>query len=587
MKTKQKNEKTKNQAEEKPNPKTSSIFEKAKSLNHIDDSMFDSQVEIEAQRQVSQVFKENHGKPFKIMFALYKNHSKKLIGSTVFFIIKQSPDLFLPLIFAALLDIVAKPPADWQSQLIMFAVLTVILIVQNPITHLIHIKLYNSATYAVEARLRGAVVRKLQSLSLSFHKNTPVGAIHTKVMQDVDTVQQTMSSIFSTALTMVYNLVFSLSIILFSNIYVFLMFLVCVPIVVILRRLFRKKMGAAYHEMRLAREHTSSSVSDMLSLMPITRAHGLENHEIDYVNSRVKTMAKRGYKADFLTQVFAVLNFVTFTAIKMVVLFVSVLLAINGKISVGAVSLYFTYFGSVVAQVSTLLNIMPTFERGKESVLSIGEILESKEVELYTGTKKLKDIRGDFEFKNVHFAYDQRNPVLKGLNLKVNAGETVALVGESGAGKSTILNLVLGFDKIDSGDILIDGQSIFDIDLHTLRRHASIVPQESVLFSGSIKDNITYGHPKISKEKLNKVIEMAQLKSVIDSLPDGVNTKVGEHGAKLSGGQRQRISIARAIIRNPRIIIFDEATSALDTATEREIQKAIDTLSHGRTTFIV
>lgn len=560
---------------------------KANPLGGINKTIFDFEVETDAQKQVSEVFEKNHGKPFKIMFALYKNHRAKLVGSTLLFMIKQSPDLFLPLIFAALLDIVAKPPVDWPQKLITFAILTAILIIQNPVTHLWHIKLYNSATFSVEARLRSAVVRKLQELSLSYHKSTPAGAIHSKVMQDVDTVQQTVSSIFSTVVTMVYNLVFSLSIILFSNVYVFLMFLVCVPVVVILRRLFRKKMGEAYHDMRMAREDTSASVGDMLSLMPITRAHGLEDHEISYVNARVKNMATRGYNAAFITQVFSVLNFITFTVIKMVVLFVSVILAVKGKISVGAVSLYFTYFSSIVAQVSVLLNIMPTFERGKESIISLGEILENKDVEQNPGTKELKSIKGDFEFKNVYFSYDKKVPVIKGLSFKVNAGETVALVGESGVGKSTILNLILGFDRVDSGDILIDGQSISEIDLHSLRRYTSIVPQESILFSGSIRDNITYGNPNIDDRTLNRVLQMSQLKGVIDTLPYGVDSKIGEHGAKLSGGQRQRISIARAIIRNPKIIIFDEATSALDTAIEREIQKAIEELAKGRTTFIV
>jgi ATP-binding cassette subfamily B protein len=177
--------------------------------------------------------------------------------------------------------------------------------------------------------------------------------------------------------------------------------------------------------------------------------------------------------------------------------------------------------------------------------------------------------------------------VLNDFSLNVKQGETIALVGESGAGTSTVLNLVTGFNRINNGEILIDGKNINDIDLRSYRRFISIVPQKSILFSGTIKENITYGNPRISEKKLWEVIDAANLRSVIEKLPDGINTNVGEHGDKLSGGQKQRISIARAIIRNPRVIIFDEATSALDSVSEQEIQNAIETLTKDRTTFIV
>ena len=177
--------------------------------------------------------------------------------------------------------------------------------------------------------------------------------------------------------------------------------------------------------------------------------------------------------------------------------------------------------------------------------------------------------------------------VLNGLNLTVNAGETVALVGESGSGKSTILNLVIGFNFAESGEVLIDGKNIKDFDLRSYRENISVVPQNSILFSGTVRENITYGRTDYTDDEIAYAVHAAQLDDVIAGLPQGLDTGVGEHGAKLSGGQRQRIAIARAIIRNPKVIIFDEATSALDSVTEREIQSAIDSLTRDRTTFIV
>lgn len=177
--------------------------------------------------------------------------------------------------------------------------------------------------------------------------------------------------------------------------------------------------------------------------------------------------------------------------------------------------------------------------------------------------------------------------MLNGLNLKVNKGETIALVGESGAGKSTILNLVIGFNMPTGGLLTIDGEDITQIDLRSYRKHLAVVPQTSILFSGSIRDNITYGQENVSDEMLRQVIEAANLAELVDSLPDGVDTAVGEHGGTLSGGQRQRISIARALIRNPQVIVLDEATSALDSISEKLIQEAISNLTRERTTFIV
>jgi ATP-binding cassette subfamily B protein len=176
---------------------------------------------------------------------------------------------------------------------------------------------------------------------------------------------------------------------------------------------------------------------------------------------------------------------------------------------------------------------------------------------------------------------------LDGLNLHVEPGETIALVGESGSGKSTILNLAIGFNLATDGKVLIDGNDIKEIDLRSYRQFLAVVPQSSILFSGTLRDNITYGVDEVDEEYLKEVVKAANLSDLVESLPDGLETEVGEHGGKLSGGQRQRVSIARALIRNPRVIVLDEATSALDSISERLIQEALDNLTKDRTTFIV
>jgi ATP-binding cassette subfamily B protein len=214
--------------------------------------------------------------------------------------------------------------------------------------------------------------------------------------------------------------------------------------------------------------------------------------------------------------------------------------------------------------------------------------MNSNEVEVNLGQGAVPVIDGNLEFKNLSYRYpDSEQNVVSGLNLNVKSGECIAIVGASGSGKSTIMNLIIGFLMPTEGDLIIDGKSIRDINLSEYRHNISVVPQNSVLFAGSIRNNITYGLERYSEQDLLRAVEMANLKEFVDELPFGLDTDIGEHGGKLSGGQRQRITIARALIRDPRILILDEATSALDNISEYHVQKAIASSIKGRTTFVV
>lgn len=241
-----------------------------------------------------------------------------------------------------------------------------------------------------------------------------------------------------------------------------------------------------------------------------------------------------------------------------------------------------------ILAVTVLNNLIPIVAKGLESVHSIGDVLTAEDVEDNRKKKKLKELHGDISFSDVEFCYpDSGHPVLEHLNLHIKQGETIAFVGPSGAGKSTILNMVIGFSKPSGGRILIDGNDITKLNLNSYRKYIAVVPQTSILFSGTIRDNITYGLDDINDEQLQQVLLASNLKEMIDALPDGLDTRIQEHGGNLSGGQRQRISIARAFVRNPKILILDEATSALDTISEKQIQEATHNLAHDRTTLIV
>lgn len=521
------------------------------------------------------------------LFKFYKSHLKNLLIAAFFFFVKVSPTWIIPIVTANVIDIATKKPENAVSLLLINGGVILFCLIQNIFTHSIYVAIFSKVQRSIEAGLRGAMVRKLQQLSVAFHKELESGKIQSKVMRDVEAIENFTTQLFTTCLTIITNMAISLIIIINKSITVFIMFLLCVPFAVLIRNMFSKKMRRRSHEFRKEMENTSSDILEMEELIPVTRAHSLERCEIRKMTRSVAQVAESGYKMDKINGIFGAVSWVTFSIFQMVCLFFTGTLALSGKISVGDVTLYQSYFTTLIGQVSSIIAILPIITKGAESLNSIGEILSSHNIEDNNNKIKLKKLEGKYEFDNVYFNYDERTPVLNGLNLTVNKGETVALVGESGSGKSTVLNLVIGFNKADRGTVKIDGIDVKDIDMRSCRKFISVVPQNSILFSGTIKENITYGFPQITKEMLDYAIKAARLDDVIANLPDGINTMVGEHGAKLSGGQRQRISIARAIIRNPKVIIFDEATSALDSVTESEIQQAIDNLTADRTTFIV
>lgn len=543
---------------------------------------------LKREEQFIDCYRRYNGKGLRILLGLYKGDYNNLFFSSLFFIIKSSPEWVMPLITADVINVVISKPDNIVFRLMLDFIIALVVLLQNIPTHMLHSHFFSKAKRRVEAGLRGAMVRKLQQLSIGFHKEMPTGKIQSKVMRDVENVEVLSSQIFTMVMRIVSNMAITLTVVLTKSLPVFFMFLICIPFFAFVMAKFKNPLRSSNSEFRKTVENTSSNVIDMIELVPVTRAHALEEKEIKKITNEVTDVAHKGYKLDFIQSLFGSVIWVLMSLAQVVCLIFTGYLAVRGTIkNIGDITLYQTYFTTLLGYVNNIISIMPILAKGLESVTSIGEILGAGDIEDNNGKENLNDLEGTFEFNNVFFKYDNESRVLNGINLKINKGETIALVGESGSGKSTIVSLVTGFYKPTSGEILIDGKNIEQINLHSYRRFLSVVPQKTILFSGTIKENITYGNPRISKERLNEVIEAAQLGNVIEKLPKGLNTSVGEHGDKLSGGQKQRIAIARAIIRDPKVIVFDEATSALDSVSEAEIQKAIDHLTKNRTTFIV
>ncbi|MBR4543895.1 MAG: ABC transporter ATP-binding protein [Lachnospiraceae bacterium] len=533
-------------------------------------------------------YKKYSNRPLMVLLGFYKGQYHKFFISSFFFLIKHSPALFSSLLIANVINgVIAGGEAARQAIIINVGIWIGLLLIHLPANYL-HSMYRSRVTRATEAGLRAALVRKLQELSIPYHTKLQSGRLQSKIIRDVEAVETLSSQLFISVINILMNITIMLTITAVKNRTILLFILLVAPIASFTVIAFRKKISKVNRAFRKEMEETSVRVMEMVEMVPVTRAHALEDVEKDRMSRQLEQTAESGYRLDMVQSNFGAVGWVVFQIFQALCLAFTGYLALNGKIQVGDITFYQTGFTTVVNQFTAFINLLPIMTKGLESVTSIGEILSSNDVEHNEGKEELDGLRGEYSFENVKYAYPgAETNVLNGLSVKVRKGETIAVVGGSGAGKSTLLNLIIGFMFPADGIIRVDGRRIDEINLKSYRKYISVVPQMPLLFTGTLRNNIIYGLEDVSEERFEQAIEAANLKQLIDSLPDGADTMIDEHGGNLSGGQRQRIAIARAIIRDPRVIILDEATSALDVISEKEIQEALSRLVANRTTFIV
>ena len=532
---------------------------------------------------------QKHGKhSVRVLLEFYRGQYHKFLLSTLFFLLKHSPALLSPLLIANVVNgVIEGGEAGSRAIFINVGIWLGLLSIHLP-ANWIHNQLKSRVIRNTEAGLRAALVRKLQELSIPYHTGSQSGRLQSKIMRDVEAVETLSSQLFVNLLNIVMNLGITLSITAVKNRLILVFFILVAPVAAGAVVAFRAKIHRENRSFRQGMEETSARVMEMVEMVPVARAHALEDKEAARISALLEETANRGYRLDMVQAHFGAVSWVVFQVFQVVCLAVSGFMAMSGLIKVGDVTFYQSSFTTVVNQFSALINLLPILTKGLESVSSIGEVLSSDEIEENEGKEELLSLRGEYAFKQVSFSYPgSSKEVLHGLDFTVKQGETIALVGESGSGKTTILNMLIGFILPSGGQLMLDGKDMKGLNLRTYRRFLSVVPQTPVLFTGTVRENITYGLEHVSEEQIAQAVEAANLSEVVKRLPQGLDTMIEEHGANLSGGQRQRISIARALIRNPQVIILDEATSALDSISESEIQEALERLTKGRTTFIV
>ena len=526
--------------------------------------------------------------PLRTLAYLAREDRAGLTLGALVFAVKASPTWLLPLVTANVVDIVVSHQP--VSRLWLNCGLLLVLLLLNLPGHLLYVRCYSRSIRRISTALRLALCRRLQELSIGYHTRVSSGVLQTKVVRDVETIEQMLQQATDGALGAFSSLLGGLVIISLRTPSFLPVFALVVPAAAFVVMRLRARLRAQNESFRQEVEQLSSRVLEMTALIPITRGHGLERSAIARVDGTLHRVQRAGLTLDRTNGKFGAMAWIVLNTLGVGCLAGAALIAYYGAFGVtpGDVVMLSAFFTSLTGAVIALLNLAPVISKGLESVRSVGEVLQAPDLETNEGKAPVAETAGGFEFRDVTFAYpDTPKPSVHRFNLTVAPGETVALVGASGAGKSTVLNLVIGFLRPTMGRIELDGRDMQSLDLRTFRRFVSVVPQETILFEGTIRQNVSYGLDAVDDDAIRAALRDANALEFVEQLPAGLDTIVGERGARLSGGQKQRIAIARAVIRDPRVLILDEATSALDTRSEALIQDALARLMRGRTTFVV
>ncbi|MFW5782338.1 MAG: ABC transporter ATP-binding protein [Candidatus Muiribacteriaceae bacterium] len=435
--------------------------------------------------------------------------------------------------------------------------------------------------------IRYDVFSHLQKVSLSFFADRTTGQIISRLTNDVNVLQAMVKGSMG-IVTDIVTIVVLLGYLIYLDWKLTLLVFIVLPLIGIIVSKFSKRIRKAGHDMQTKLADVTSVLHEAISGVQITRAFTMEDREIERFHEKDRQSMKAQLKGVRIrSTVLPVVELMNTIGISIVMYYGGVTV-INGHLSIGELIGFLTAAGMTFSPIKRLTNINTIFQQSiaaAERIFSLmEEATEQEESGKYVSVNKVK---GDVDFRNISFSYDGNIDVIRNFSLEVKKGEIIAFVGPSGAGKSTVVSLIPRFYTPHTGDIFVDGINIKNIDLRKLRENIAIVPQDTILFTGTIAENISYGNPEASMEEIVEAAKMANAHRFITDFDKSYDTEVGERGTLLSGGQRQRIAIARALLRDASILILDEATSALDSESESLVQEALDVLMKNRTTFVI
>ena len=439
----------------------------------------------------------------------------------------------------------------------------------------------------MQADMRSVVFRHLQKLPNKYFDENKSGVTMSRIVNDLMDITELAhhgpEDLFISLVTILGSFIILMGI----DIPLTLIIFAVLPFAVWFVARKKDKMGNAFMKSRVKVGEVNATLENSIAGLKVTKSFCTEDEELekfDKINNIFKDAREESYKA--MAEYFSGMNFFM-DLLEWIAMILGGYYTYVGRITIGDFAAYILYVKMFIEPMKKLVNFTEQYQNGMTGFKRFKEIMDEEIQEEAKNPKELQNVKGNIEIENASFTYEDENEVISDLSLSIEAGKTIALVGPSGGGKTTLCSLIPRFYELDSGDIKIDGNSIKDVSLRSLRKNIGVVQQDVFLFTGTIRDNIICGNPEATEEEMIEAAKKARIHDFVMTLPEKYDTYIGERGVKLSGGQKQRISISRIFLKNPPIIILDEATSALDNVTEREIQASLEELSKDRTNIVV
>lgn len=515
-----------------------------------------------------------------------KPYWKRGLAAGICTIIAAGGTAYLPFVIKDMVDQVLSEKNTTMLNWIVLSIIVVFVI--RGIAYYGQSYLMNYVGQRVIIDIRKAVFEKLQRLSMSFYDKHKTGTIMSYVTNDVSALQSAMVDNVVEMITETVILVASIVMMIYLDWKLFLVTFATFPVVLFFIDSFGKRIRKSGSRIQEAAADITSVLQEVASSPRVIKSFVREGYEVERFDKENMNNFRANMKyAQLSSTLTPTIEFVAAVGVS-IILWYGGNSVINGSITAGSLVAFLTYAVNISNPIKRLSRVIGNIQKALAAAQRVFDVLDLPEnIKNAPDAKALPPVKGDVRFKDVCFAYNESEEVLSHVSFEVKPGEMIAFVGPSGAGKSTVASLLPRFYDATNGSITIDGQDIRKVTLDSLREQVGIVPQETVLFNGSVYDNILYGRLDATREEVEAAAKAANAHDFIMQLPDGYETMLGDRGMNISGGQRQRISIARAILKNPQILILDEATSALDTESERVVQEALDRLMVGRTSFVI
>lgn len=522
----------------------------------------------------------------KIFASYYKPHKKLFALDMICAFFMAAIDLAFPMVTREFTENII-PDGDMRQLYIITVIMILLFILRAVFNYIVDYWGHVVGT-RMEYSMRKDLFSHLQTLPFSYFDNVRTGHIMSRIVNDLREISELAhhgpEDLFLSTVMLIGSFILMITIDWRLTLIVFIF----VPLMIFFALTKRKKMNTAFRDVRKKVANVNAQVENSISGIRVAKSFTNEQHEMDKFevgNWEFKTSREFAFKS--MAEFFTGMNFLS-NMLNLVVISFGGIFIHKGYMNIPDLVAFLLFVNYFMQPIRRLTQFTQQFQSGMAGFERFIEILNIKPNIIDSpNAKNIDDIRGYIEFNNVSFSYNEDERVLNNINLNVKHGKTLALVGPSGGGKSTLCNLIPRFYEVNSGSISVDGTDVKDITIKSLRRNIGFVQQDVFLFTGTIEDNILYGNPEATEDEVIKAAKSANIHDFILSLPNGYKTYIGEKGIRLSGGQKQRISIARVFLKNPPILILDEATSALDNETEIKIQMALEELSKGRTTIVI